>query len=318
MQRKAYVPGVVALLAALVAGCTSSSGDEDVEDSKPGGPDTATATAEPGKYRSLPDPCGAVDHGTLDRMLPGLKELQGEQRSSAYEGTAAVTYDADRRTGCRWKVESAQATHHLKVDFERVVSYDGTVSDDARAEGVYGSKVKAAELPSPADPREEQEQEREEGQADKGNKGDKEGERKKADEESGEPEPSTSSPSSGKSGTSASGKAEGPAGAGNSGESDAPSEGSADASPSGDAAAGLEPRLLEELGDDAFIDDQLSASASSVRQRTVTVVFRTSNVLVTIDYDEQPSRVGEVPDSQRMQDTVQELAEMLVEKFSDS
>ena len=54
-----------------------------------------------------------------------------------YEGTATVTYDTDRKVGCRWKSDAQDASGHLSVDFERVVSYDPAVSDDDRAREVY-------------------------------------------------------------------------------------------------------------------------------------------------------------------------------------
>lgn len=152
MHRKAYVPGVAALLAALLAGCTSGSSDDDSTDSSnPGGSSTSTAAAEPGRYRTLPEPCGSVTHETLDSLLPGIRQLTDEeQREKAYEGTATPTFDTDRKVGCGWKVESADATDHLLVDFERVVSYDTAVSDDSAAEEVFASKQEAADLPKPA------------------------------------------------------------------------------------------------------------------------------------------------------------------------
>jgi hypothetical protein len=70
VQRKAYVSGVAALLAALLAGCTGSSDDGGTtDDSNPGGSSTASPAAEPGRYRTLPEPCGVVDHDTLDSLL---------------------------------------------------------------------------------------------------------------------------------------------------------------------------------------------------------------------------------------------------------
>lgn len=41
------------------------------------------------------------------------------------------------------------------------------------------------------------------------------------------------------------------------------------------------------------------------------VAFRTSNVLVTIEYEEQPAIVGAVPDSEEMQDKARKLAAQL-------
>ncbi|MBW5425858.1 DUF3558 domain-containing protein, partial [Streptomyces sp. BG9H] len=151
MQRKVYVPGIAALLAALLVGCTAGSGGGDESaDSKPGDTGSSAAPAQPGKYRTLPEPCGEVEPGTLDAMLPGLKEMDAEQREKAYEGTPTVTYDTDRRVGCSWKVESSGASHRLLIDFERVVSYDSAVSDDDRATEVYATKLREADLSQPA------------------------------------------------------------------------------------------------------------------------------------------------------------------------
>ncbi|MCP9957856.1 hypothetical protein [Streptomyces sudanensis] len=46
-------------------------------------------------------------------------------------------------------------------------------------------------------------------------------------------------------------------------------------------------------------------------------MFRTSNVLVTVRYAAQPLRVGEVPDSEDMQEKARRLAEALAERFDD-
>lgn len=151
MQRKAYVPGVAALLAALLAGCTGGSGGgATADDSNPGQPGVATEAAEPGKYRTLPEPCAVVGHKALDTLLPGIEEIADEeQRARAYSGEPTLAYDTDRKVGCRWKVESAEATDHLFVDFERVVSYDGSVSDAGEAEELFAQQVEAADLPEP-------------------------------------------------------------------------------------------------------------------------------------------------------------------------
>ncbi|MCX4665314.1 DUF3558 domain-containing protein [Streptomyces sp. NBC_01381] len=299
MQRKAYVPGVAALLAVLLAGCTGGGGlGGEADDSKPGEPGSSTAAAEPGKYRTLPEPCGEVDLGTLDSMLPGIAEMPDEeQQEKAYEGEPTVTYDTDRHVGCRWKVESSDATHHLLVDFERVVSYDTAVSDDTRATEVYASKVQKADLPEPS------------GSA----SSDADGSDADADA-GGEPSDGASSADAGesdKSGDKGKGK--------DKGEGDGEASGSASSGSPEDAAtpAGLQPRVLDEFGDEAFLDDALTTSASATRHRTVTVVFRTSNVIVTIEYDEQPGRRTDIPDSKEMQDKAQELASSLADGFAD-
>lgn len=305
MARKAYprrarVTGTLLLLVALgAAGCTGDPAAEDSPDAKPAGGEATTAQAEPGKYQTLPQPCRAVETGTLDAMLPGLAQLDQEQRQKAYEGTSSVTYDSDRRTGCRWKVDSADAGHLLRIDFERVVSYSASVSDDARAQAVYGDRMKEADLPLPSDPREEQPERR----ADESAKADRDEARATApaDDEAGQGA-SPETPEKGKGKEKETGKSEEPAD-----ETVDPST----------PAEGLEPRLLQELADDAFIDDQLATSSSGSGQRTVTVVFRTSNVIVTVEYEAQPKQVAEVPDSASMQEKARELAGLLAERLSD-
>lgn len=307
MARKAYprrarVTGTLLLLVALgAAGCTGDPAAEDSPDAKPAGGEATTAQAEPGKYQTLPQPCRAVETDTLDAMLPGLAQLDQEQRQKAYEGTSSVTYDSDRRTGCRWKVDSAEAGHLLRIDFERVVSYSASVSDDARAQAVYGDRMKEADLPLPSDPREEQPERRADDSA-------------KADRD----EARATAPAEDEAGQGASPEAPEKPGKGKeekeSGESEEPADEAGDPSA---PAEGLEPRLLQELADDAFIDDQLTTSSSGSGQRTVTVVFRTSNVIVTVEYEAQPKQVAEVPDSASMQEKARELAGLLAERLSD-
>jgi hypothetical protein len=79
----------------------------------------------------------------------------------------------------------------------------------------------------------------------------------------------------------------------------------------------LQPRLLDDLGDEAFLDDELGGSGSTAQQRTVTVVFRTSNVIVRIEYEEQPATFGTVPDSEEMQDRARKLAARLADGLSE-
>ncbi|MEU8793405.1 DUF3558 domain-containing protein [Streptomyces sp. NPDC048643] len=280
MQRKAYVPGAAVLLAALLAGCTGASDDGGSPiDSKGGDTGTTAVAAQPGKYRTLPEACGAVDHDTLDSLLPGIEQLTDPaQQEQAYEGEAALTYDTDRRDGCNWKVESASATDHLSVDFERVVSYDNAVSDDNKAEELYTTRETAADLPEPA---------------------------ASSSDASSSPGGDAGTPSDG--------------GSSSSDSSDSGGDGS-EPTPSGsgspsETSAALQPRVLDDLADQAFLNDKLSTGSSTARQRTVTVVFRTSNVIVTIEYAEQPTASGGVPDSEEMQDRARKLADVLAGKL---
>lgn len=296
MQRKAYVPGVAALLAALLAGCTGGSdGGATADDSNPGQPGVATEAAEPGKYRTLPEPCGAVGQKALDSLLPGVEEITDEeQREKAYAGEPTLAYDTDRKVGCRWKVESAEATDHLFVDFERVVSYDSSVSDDSEAEQLFAQQVEAADLPEPV-------------VSESGSESGSESE-----SESGSDSPSGSpSASSGDSGEPAAG-----AGGTPSSSSSAPASSSSSSTASPDATpTDVQPRLLDDLGDEAFVDDALSSSGSTAKRRTVTVAFRTSNVMVTIEYAEQSATLGVVPDSEEMQDMARKLASQLADSL---
>ena len=290
MQRKAYVPGTAVLLAALLAACTGGSGGGDTTtDAKPGAAGTATPAAQPGKYRTLPEACAAVSHDSLDSLLPGIKQITDQQqRETAYEGTATLTYDTDRRVGCGWKVESTEATDHLRVDFERVVSYDNAVSDDTRAEDLYATREVAADLPAPADSA-------------------------TASTSPGSESPSPSSTVSPSTSTAPSAST-----------STAPStsaSNSASGGPTGAAGAvgnapDLQPRKLSGLGDNAFLDDKLNPASSTTQQRTVTVVFRTSNVIVTVEYAEQPTAATGAPDSKEMQDKARNLAQKLVDRFN--
>ncbi|MEU2339741.1 DUF3558 domain-containing protein [Streptomyces sp. NPDC006654] len=287
MQRKAYVTGTAALLAALLAGCTSgTSGGDDTTD-KNADTGTSTVAAQPGKYRTLPEPCGAVSHDTLDSLLPGITQIaDADQRDKAYQGDATLTYDTDRKVGCHWKVESADATDRLSVDFERVVSYDNAVSDDNEAQTIYTQLETAADIPESAPPTATESP-------------------SPSDSTSASPAPSSSTPSAPASSTPSSSAA----------SVDAAGATSASASAS-TASADLQPRVLTDLGDQAYLDDQLSGSGSTAEQRTVTVVFRTSNVVVTIEYEEQPMATGTVPDSKEMQDRAQKLAAQLAEALN--
>ncbi|MET9086922.1 DUF3558 domain-containing protein [Streptomyces sp. NPDC004237] len=283
MQRKAYVTGTAALLAALLAGCTSgSSGGDDTSD-KNADTGTSTVAAQPGKYRTLPEACGAVSHDTLGSLLPGIAQITDEeQRDKAYAGDATLTYDTDRKVGCRWKVESSDATDRLSVDFERVVSYENAISDDTEAQTIYTQMEAAADIP-----------------------------------ESAPPTASATESESASASDSPSGSPSSPVSPSASATPTASGSGSASGSPSASTTpAALQPRTLADLGDEAYLDDQLSASGSTAEQRTVTVVFRTSNVVVTIEYEEQPMATGTVPDSKEMQDKAQNLAAQLAEALN--
>ncbi|MEU3187117.1 DUF3558 domain-containing protein [Streptomyces sp. NPDC006923] len=237
-----------------------------------------TSAAPPGKYRTLREPCGSVPRSTLKALLPGAAALPEDQQEKVYDGTASVTYDTDRRVGCSWKADSPDASHQLVIDLERVVSYDPGVSDDDRAQAVYLEKETAAALPVPG--------------------------------AGGASSPPPSSPAPGTDADTETTTQSGPG----SETAAPPSETPPSETPS---AEGLEPRLLDGLGDVAFLNDVLARSGSAARHRTVSVVFRTSNVIVTVRYSEQPARPAEVPDSRELQEKARQLARTLADQLNE-
>lgn len=305
MQRKAYAPGrgagrsgsvvvsAVALALGLgvgLTGCSSGTAPStEAVDAKAG---PATTTAAPGRYRTLFEPCGAVPQATLKDLLPGAVTLPEAERDRTYRGTAAATFDTDRRVGCSWKADAPDATHRLTLDIERVVSYDPAVSDDDRAQEVFGSKQAAAGIVAPPTV----------------------------------PPTPTGTATGAPSGT-ATAKATGPAtpagGATAPLAGHQPSQGSTvPSAPSAPAApvsptTGLEPRTLDGLGEVAFVDDALAAPGPSGAKRLVSVVFRTSNVIVTVAYEEQTTTSAEVPDSRELQERARNLARLLAERLEE-
>ncbi|MEU8761109.1 DUF3558 domain-containing protein [Streptomyces sp. NPDC048659] len=294
MQRKAYASGrtrpavltataVVLGLGLGLSGCTSGpAADVAAVDSKAG---PASAVAPPGRYRTLFEPCGAVPQATLKDLLPGAAALPEAERDRAYRGTAAVTFDTDRRVGCAWKADSPDVAHRLTLDIERVVSYDPAVSDDDRAQEVYAKKQTAAGIPLTAPTT-----------------------------------PPATTPATAPPATAPPGTAHGPSTLAASGK---PPSGPATpatvppTTPPATSATGLEPRMLSGLGDVAFVDDVLTTTGPAGAKRLVSVVFRTSNVIVTVAYEEQSTSSAEPPDSGELQERARNLARLLAERLEE-
>ncbi|MFF4582864.1 DUF3558 domain-containing protein [Streptomyces sp. NPDC001373] len=278
--RRRFLPGI-AMLTALVAGatgCTSGSGI-GTSDQKNGG--STAAPAQPGKYRSLPQPCKAVDGKRLRAMLPASDSLTTEQREQLYAGTAEPSYDADRHVGCRWNAQTPEATLLLSVTFERVVSYDrAAASDDDKARQVYVRRLTDAHLPFPGP--------------------------------TASPPPAAGAPAS------TAPVASAPSAAGTGPAPGAPEAPVSSTPPSPTASPELGSRVLEGLGNEGFLDDKLGAAGATAAQaRTVRIVFRTSNVIVTVEYSVQPSGPGRVPPATETQDKARQLAEALAERFNE-
>ncbi|MEU7295597.1 DUF3558 domain-containing protein [Streptomyces exfoliatus] len=309
MQRKRYTPGrtgsaartAVVLTLGLglgigLTGCSAGTPVDDIAVDAKAGP--AAPVAPPGRYRTLFEPCGSVPQATLRDLLPGAATLAGRERDKAYRGTAAVTYDTDRRVGCTWRADTPDTSHRLLLDVERVVSYDTAVSDDDRAQEVYVRKQLAAGIPLPPTA-----------------------------------PPSPTGPASATAPTSTSTTAPGtPPGKTPPGgtappngtpTAKSPTAGATGGTATGDpatpdpASTGLEPRVLEGLGDIAYLDDVVSAVGANSHQRVVSVVFRTSNVIVTVSYREQTTGSGEAPDSAELQEKARNLARLVAERLEE-
>ncbi|MQY15696.1 hypothetical protein SRB5_58840 [Streptomyces sp. RB5] len=272
MRRGVYVPGVaaVAVLAVALTGCTGSDGEDLGLDAKTSGA-SSSSTVPSGKYRSLPEPCVAVERNRLLSLLPKPaaddgSDTKNSASSKAREeallgGEPALTFDTDRRVGCTWQRASVDGSRRLRIDFERVVSYDPEVSDDVRATQVFQRKaqehgVLARDLP---------------------------------DEGGTSPQTEESSPA-------------------------ATPPGGGTGSPAADAEL-LAPRVLEEPGDEAFLDERVGSADAGVR-RDVTVIFRTANVVVTVEYGQSTNDPTLLPDAAELQGKAQELARSLAGRFS--
>ena len=307
--RRRVLPGIAMLTAIAAAvtglsGCTDGNGGR-TSDPKNGG--NTAAPAQPGKYRSLPQPCKAADGKPLKAMLPASDSLTTEARERLYEGIADASYDGDRHVGCRWNSQAPEGTLLLSVNFERVVSYDrATTSDDGKAHEVFVNRLTAAKLPFPGSATTP-------GGTPGGTPGPNPGTTPGTNPGANPAQnpPSVTPPAAPSTAPSA------PPSTGPAAPSASPS-GSPSGSPSPSAPPELGSRVLEGLGNEAFLDDKLSAAGATAAQaRTVRIVFRTSNVIVTVEYSVQPAGPGTVPPSTETQDRALLLAEALVERFNE-
>nr|WP_206324260.1 hypothetical protein [Streptomyces sp. HNM0574] len=336
---------VVALTGGLTA-CTSAPDGGTGEDAKPGGP-SATSTAAPGKYRTLPEPCGTVSTGLLKQLLPGAASSAGggtatagaDEKTSPYEGEPSVTYDTDRQVGCKWKSSTTLGSHHLSIDLERVVSYDPSVSDDEQTELLYDERAGKAGIPTDEESGATDAESASPGSSESPGKGAEDGAStespeggagKSAEDEEGEKanggrngHDDPSSDASAEPGSSA--KSED---AENSGSQDGDSDKKGDngteepgSSEESDSASpspteDLSPRTLDGIGEAAYINDEPSTDDSGVH-RDITVVFRTANVIATIKYDEWPTDKQSTPDSHELQEQAQKVAGELAAVIED-
>ncbi|WP_326797669.1 hypothetical protein OG946_21465 [Streptomyces sp. NBC_01808] len=326
MQRRALAQAAAtaALLAVALAGCTGSDQSSGAVDSQTGGAGAASVPVPSGKYSTLPEPCTALSAGTLEDLLPGTADEESdEDAEEALAGEPDLTYDADRQVGCRWERETTEGGHKLELQFERIVSYDDEVSDDQQAAQIYAERAEEHDV-DVSSGRPDLPDKAETGNASGGVPatgesgppgGGKDGDAGASDE-----------PGSGGSSGEAGGEdSEGGTGESTPGSTDASTDGSTDdstgsgtGSPDGDSspAETIAPRLLDDIGDESFLDDK-TAGASSGVQRKVTVVFRTSNVVVTVTYDQWHTAGAEPTDGAELQQRAQQVADRLADQLAD-
>ncbi|MER6305062.1 hypothetical protein [Streptomyces sp. NPDC001657] len=323
MPRKPFAPGAalvaVAALAVGLAGCSGGPGtDGDAADAKGGDPAATSQSAEPGRYQTLPEACGLPSRSTVRGMLPGDgQQLSDAEADKLYGGQADITYDTDRRVGCHWTRETDAGTRHLSLDIQRVVSYDAAVSDDDKAQGIYDSKELAAQIPSGggtgSSPTAPPSKSTKDAKDTKGAKGKDTGGAKSGEPASGKA-PAGKASASGKPGTGASANPSASPG----GDASEDKSTASTAPPTTDPSAGAStaPRVLDGLADAAFLNDKLITADSGVH-RDVTVVFRTSNVIVTITYDQWSTDKSMLPESQELQDKARSLADELADRLAE-
>ncbi|MBB1252629.1 hypothetical protein H3146_04490 [Streptomyces sp. OF3] len=317
MRGTALAGGVAALALAVGAtACTSGSGpDGDATDGKTGSTGTAAGPARPGTHTTLPEPCGAVGESLLrELLLQTADDTEGAAQETARaelpEGRASVTYDIDRRAGCQWKSSTALGSRHLTVDLERVVSYDGTVSDDDRAADLFDSRAARDGIPDeppPTTPDAPEGTPSGSADPDDGKPAGEPAGKPSGKQKDGGQDPDETASGDDKPGATA------PQGAATSAPSSpAGSEPAASTDPATDPA--LAPRPLRDIGDAAYLNDRL-VTADAGLHRDITVVFRTGNVLVTVEYNEWSNDKRRTPGSEELQEKAQKLAKQLAARL---
>lgn len=265
---------VTVLAVAVLGGCTGSgssdSADGDGRTSPVDG--TTVSPAPPGKYRTLPQPCTAVDLDSLKKLVPGAKD---------YAGVESLTYDTNRLVGCAWKGTTAAGTSStLSLSMVRVVSYNPAVSDEAEAEADFAKKAENASISlTPA---------------------------------SGTPTAPTAptTPTTGPPTTNGTPDPTGTATGAATGTTAGTPNGANGTDNVNSTSPDLAPRVLTSVGNAAFINDVLKTPKTGPR-RTVTLVFRTANVLATVTYTQSSPSDTAAPKSADLQKAAQKVASEL-------
>ncbi|MYT34178.1 MULTISPECIES: DUF3558 family protein [unclassified Streptomyces] len=128
----------------LVAGCSGSdgksSGDSTPSGSSSAAGSTPTPTVAAAKFKKLPNPCEAFSKGTLDKLLPKVKDAAGQQGKST---------DPTVRGACSWSSSDDQGVdgtqfRWLDVAFQRYASDPALGSGEKRATDFYTQQINDA------------------------------------------------------------------------------------------------------------------------------------------------------------------------------
>ncbi|NGN63735.1 DUF3558 domain-containing protein [Streptomyces sp. A7024] len=284
MQRRSgRLGGAVAAAAAFstlalaLAGCTGSGGNGLVDDGEDSGTASSPSAASSGKYRTLPEACASVDSGQLSDLLPGA-----ESADAADDGNASPGADAEGKAPS----EALAGKPILTYDSQRRAGCEWQTES---AQGQHQLKVRFERVVSYNDNLSDDDRAAEVFLS-------------RAEKHGFDPASSTVPTEEPTAGDDASGS-------GDPSPSESGSTGSADPS----LAA---PRALEDLGDEAFLDDDASAADTSAR-RDVTVVFRTSNVVVTVEYGQSLTTPNRIPAPADLQGKAEDVAEQLAEDLTE-
>ncbi|MFE5680838.1 DUF3558 domain-containing protein [Streptomyces erythrochromogenes] len=131
-----------------VAGCSSDSGKESAaKDEKKSGSSASSKPGEKSKpelekaaFAALPDPCKALQAGTIDTLVPEAKDKNG---------TATKSNDLATRASCSWNgldEDGLKGSQYrwLSLSFFRTDSHASLGNANKRAEEQYGKQVEAA------------------------------------------------------------------------------------------------------------------------------------------------------------------------------
>ncbi|MCE7080304.1 hypothetical protein [Streptomyces sp. ST2-7A] len=322
MRRMAFIAGAAlpGILLVTLLSCSSDLGEETGNRTGNGSGPTASA----GRHSTLPEPCAAVDGELLAALLPGATEEE-------LTGVPEATFNTARRVGCVWEVRGEQGTHRLRVDFLRVVSYDPEVSDEEQAERDFAAAAEAAGLDLRADPEDAEGPDGVEGDADPGQEGPDGSPSPEADAEDtdgdGDGEETDDAPDADATETDGADTPESEEGTdSDSDESDAETgagdadgevgEAGTDDGEDGTNGDGDSPRVVENTGEESWLDDRLTSDADG-GLREIVVTFRTSNAIVTVTRAEDFGPGGALPRDPEARDLTVELARRLAVRFEE-